>query len=385
MASKRDYYEVLGVERSASDAQIASAYRKLAMKYHPDSHPGDEEATELFKEAAEAYEILSDDDKRARYDRFGHAGVDGSGGAPHFGSVEDIFEAFGDIFGGSGGGIFGDIFGGRRSQRGPRRGSDLKCEVTLTLEEAAQGADKTVEFDRSLKCDSCDGNGMKPGTQPQSCHRCGGAGRVVQSAGILRVQTTCPACGGRGQVIADPCRDCHGRGYVADRVKQTVSIPAGVDNGMRVRLRGEGEPSPEGGPPGDCYCFVAVEEHPLFARDGSHLLLELPITYAQAALGATIEVPTLDGRDDLKIPASTQSGDVFRLRRRGMPDPRGRGVGDLLVRAYIEVPKKLSRKQKDLLRQLAEEEQSHVSPRRKSFLEKIADYFLSQDNEEPDK
>lgn len=327
MAAKRDYYEVLGVDRGASEREIAAAYRKLAIKYHPDSHPGDEESTERFKEAAEAYEVLSDKEKRARYDRFGHAGVDGPSASPHFTNVEDIFEAFGDILGG---GMFGDLFGGRRTRRGPRRGADLNCEVVLTLEEAARDAKKTVEFNRSRKCSSCEGSGMKGGTQPQSCRRCGGAGRVVQSAGILRVQTTCPACGGRGQVISDPCRDCHGRGYVADRVRLDVSIPAGVDNGMRVRLPGEGEPSPEGGPPGDCYCHVRVEEHSLFARDGSNLLLEVPITYPQAALGATIEVPTLTGRHELTIPVSTQSGDVFRLRGQGVPDPqppRGRLAG----------------------------------------------------------
>lgn len=380
MTSKRDYYEVLGVERTAADGEIASAYRSLAIKYHPDSHPDDEEATERFKEAAEAYEVLSDADKRARYDRYGHAGLEGTGGAPHYTNVEDIFEAFGDIFGG---GLFGDMFGGRR-RRGPRRGSDISCEVSLTLEEAARGVRKTVQFKRSKRCESCDATGMKPGTRPENCRRCGGTGHVVQSAGILRVQTTCPSCGGRGAVIADPCTDCRGRGYVADRVRLEVAIPPGVDTGMRVRLPGEGEPSPQGGPPGDCYCFVQIQEHPLFHRDGAHLLLEVPITYAQAALGATIEVPTLDGRDELEIPASTQPGAMFRLRRKGMPDPRGRGVGDLVVRVNIEVPKKISKRQEELLRQLAEEEKSNVSPHRKSFLEKLADYFLNQSDEVSD-
>jgi molecular chaperone DnaJ len=379
MTSKRDYYEVLEVDRTASDSEIASAYRKMAIQYHPDSNTGDEEATEKFKEAAEAYEVLSDPEKRARYDRYGHAGIDGMGGAPHFTNVEDIFEAFGDILGG---GLFGDFFGGGRRRRGPRRGSDVSCEVSLTLEEAARGVRKTVQFNRRKRCESCAGSGLRQGTSPQTCHRCGGAGHVVQSAGILRVQTTCPSCGGRGAVITDPCPDCRGRAYVADRVQLEVAIPAGVDNGMRVRLPGEGEASAEGGPPGDCYCFVRVKEHPLFVRDGPHLGLEVPITFAQAALGATIEVPTLDGRDELTIPASTQSGDRFRLRGRGMPDPRGRGVGDLVVQTNIEVPKKLTKRQQELLRLLAEEENSHVSPRRKSFLEKLADYFLAQGGEE---
>jgi molecular chaperone DnaJ len=381
MTAKRDYYEVLGVDRTASNSDIASAYRRLAIKYHPDSHPDDEEATEKFKEAAEAYEVLSDPEKRSRYDRYGHAGLEGMGGAPHFTNVEDIIDAFGDIFGG---GLFGDMFGGRR-RRGPRRGSDITCEVTLTLEEAARGVRKTVRFRRSRRCESCDGSGMKPGTRPQSCRRCGGTGHVVQSAGILRVQSTCPSCGGRGAVITDPCPECRGRAYVADQVRLEVAIPPGVDTGMRVRLTGEGEPSAEGGPPGDCYCFVKVKEHALFHRDGPHLLLEVPVTYAQAALGATIEVPTLDGRDELTIPPSTQSGEIFRLRRRGMPDPRGRGVGDLVVRTNIEVPKKLSKRQEELLRQLAEEEQSNVSPRRKSFLENLADYFLNQTDENSSK
>jgi molecular chaperone DnaJ len=374
MTSKRDYYEVLGVERTASDGEIASAYRRLAIQYHPDSHPDDEEATERFKEAAEAYEVLSDPEKRARYDRYGHAGLEGMGGATHYTNVEDIFEAFGDIFGG--------MFGGRR-RRGPRRGSDITCEVSITLEEAARGVRKTVQFKRSKRCDACDASGLKPGTRPENCRRCGGTGHVVQSAGILRVQTTCPSCRGRGAIIEDPCTECRGQGYVADRVRPTVAIPAGVDTGTRVRLAGQGEPSPEGGPPGDCYCYVRVREHPLFHREGAHLLLEVPITYAQAALGATLEVPTLDGRDDLTIPAGTQPGDMFRLRRRGMPDVHGRGVGDLVVRVNIEVPKKVGKRQEELLRQLAEEEQSNVSPHRKSFLEKLADYFLNQSDEEP--
>jgi molecular chaperone DnaJ len=372
MASKRDYYEVLGVKRDASDREIAAAYRKLAVKYHPDSNPGDADAVEKFKEAAEAYEILSDSQKRARYDQFGHAGTDQY--AHQFHDVEDIFEAFGDIF--------SEMFGGPRRGGGGRRvrrGADVRVDVTLTLEEAAKGVVKNVEFPRSKACQTCKGSGSKPGSQRAVCRQCGGRGQLVQSAGILRVQTTCPSCQGAGSVITEACFDCRGRGYLQERAKLDVTIPAGVDNGMRVRLTGYGEPSPDGGPPGDCYCFVAVRKHGLFEREGTHLILRMPISYSQAALGAAIEVPTLAGPHELKIPPGTQSGDVFRIRGRGMPDPRGGSAGDLHVQTYIEVPKKLTPRQDALLRELAEVEKSEVSPHRKSFLERLREYFTSGD------
>jgi molecular chaperone DnaJ len=372
MLSKRDYYDVLGVAKNASQKEIADSYRRLALKYHPDANPGDETATERFKEAAEAFEVLNDPQKRARYDQFGHAGVDGT--ATHFTDVEDIFEAFSDIFSG---GLFGDFFGGgRRRGRRARRGADLRVEVTLDLEEAARGVNKTVEFSRHHRCESCDATGVRPGSSSQPCRRCGGRGQIVQSAGILRVQTSCPACQGAGQVISNPCKDCRGEGYVAARVRVDVAIPAGIDDGMRVRLPGEGEPSPEGGPPGDCYCFVHVRPHHIFEREGNHLILRFPITYCQAALGATVEVPTLQGREALVIPNGTQVGEVFRLRGRGLADPRGgSGRGDLLVQTFIEVPKKLSGDQAALLRELAELEKADVTPHRKSFLDKLRDYF----------
>jgi molecular chaperone DnaJ len=376
MADKADYYEVLGVSRTATAKEIAAAYRKKAIKFHPDSNPGDEDATRKFKQAAEAYEVLSDVDKRARYDRYGHAGLEGS--TTQFHDVEDILEAFGDMFGG---GIFGDFFGGGRRGRRAHRGHDIRCEVTLDLEEAARGIDKTVEFERSRACGQCDGSGAAPGSSRETCRRCGGHGQVVQAAGILRVQTTCPTCRGAGTVVARPCQKCRGSGFVASAVKRDVHIPAGVDNGIRLRLSGEGEPSPDGGPPGDCYCFIHVREHALFHRDGSHLVLQLPIAYSQAALGATIEVPTLDGPDALTIPAGTQSGEVFRLRKRGMPDPNGGPRGDLLVQTFIEVPKKLNANQEVLLRQLAELERSEVTPHRRSFLNKLRDYFASTEEE----
>jgi molecular chaperone DnaJ len=379
MSSKRDYYEVLGVARDASDKQIADAYRKLAIKYHPDKNPGDEEAVAKFKEAAEAFEVLSDQDKRARYDRYGHAGVDnGPGGSPHFTDVNDIFSAFGDIFGD---GIFGDVFGGRRGNR-VRKGADVKCEVTLDLLEAARGVTKTIHYHRHETCGDCQGSGARPGSKPETCRYCNGQGQVVQSSGIFRVQTTCPACRGAGKTIKDPCSNCRGSGHVAKKVKRDVSIPAGVDEGTRLRLAGEGEASPNGGPPGDCYCFISVKDHPLFQREGAHLICQVPISYTQAALGATLEVPTLEGREELPIPAGTQPGEIFRLRGRGMPSPGRRGKGDLVVQVHLEVPKSLTGKQEELLRELAEVEQAHVCPHRKSFFEKLKDYFIPDDSAE---
>lgn len=370
MAGKRDYYEVLGVQRSATEKEIAVAYRKLAMKFHPDANPGDDTATEKFKEAAEAYEVLSDSEKRPRYDQYGHQGVEA--GAPHFTDVEDIFEAFGDMFSG---GVFGDLFGRRRGRK-QRRGADVRCDVTLTLEEAARGITKPVEFARSKRCEKCDGSGAKPGSSPETCRRCGGRGQVVQSAGFVRVQTSCPSCHGAGTLITHPCDECRGNAYVAIKVKMDVAIPAGVDDGMRVRLPGEGEPSPDGGPSGDCYCFISVRPHSIFKRDGKNLILQVPISYSQAVLGARLDVPTLSGPEQVEIPLGTQHGDVFRLRQRGVADPRGGGtVGDLLVQVYLEVPKKTSAKQQTLLRELAELEHTDVTPHRRSFLEKLRAYF----------
>ena len=312
--AKRDYYEVLGIAKNASEREISKAYRKLAVKHHPDSNPGDEEASVKFKEAAEAYEVLSDTDKRARYDRFGHQGVDGAGS--QFGSAEDIFSAFGEIFGGGGGGFFGDIFGGRGG-RG-RRGADIRVDLEMTLEEAFTGIKRTLDIQRSSQCGTCSGSGAEPGSQPQRCQQCGGRGQIVQSAGILSVQTTCPVCRGQGQIIVQPCSDCSGNGVVGSEVHLDVSIPAGVDDGMRVRLTGEGEPAAGGGPPGDCYCFIDIKPHKLFHRDGQNLILQMPISYTQAALGSEIVVPTLNDRETLKIPRGTQSGAVFKVTGQGL-------------------------------------------------------------------
>jgi len=376
MAGKRDYYEVLGVDRSASDTQISEAYRKLALKYHPDRNPGDDDAVARFKEAAEAFEVLSHPDKRARYDRYGHVGLEGpGGGAPHFRDVQEIFEAFGDILGG---GLFGNLFGGGLGRRRRRRaGADIRCDVTLELREAATGATKTVRFRRHETCTTCNGTGAKPGTQPERCTYCGGRGQVIQSTGIFSLQTTCPACRGEGKVIREPCGECHGSGFVLMSVTREVKIPPGVDSQTRLRLPGEGEPSPDGGPRGDCYCIIAVQPDPLFQRDGRHLICQVPISYPQAALGATIKVPTLDGCEEIEIPRGTQTGDLFRLKGRGMPDMRHHGRGDLVVHVFIDVPKRLSPEHERILRELAEVENSNVTPQRKSFFNKLKEYFQS--------
>jgi molecular chaperone DnaJ len=376
MAAKRDYYNVLGVNRAASADEIASAYRRLAIKYHPDKNPGDEEAIERFKEAAEAFEVLSDQRKRSVFDRFGHAGLESrTGGAAHFTDVEDIFSAFGDIF--------GDLFGGpgRRGRRASR-GGDVRCDVTLSLHEAATGRKKTVEFDRHEPCSRCRGVGAEPGSRKEMCGYCGGHGQVVQAAGIMRIQTTCPSCHGAGELIKTPCTACQGSGTVLKHVVTEVNVPAGVDDGMRVRIAGEGEPSHNGGPAGDCYCFISVLEHPLFERQGQNLVCRIPITFPQAALGSKLEVPTLKGREEVDIPPGTQSGDVFRLRGQGMPDPRRRGLGDMLVQVNIEVPKSVTPRAEQLLRELAEEESANVAPHRKSFFEKLKEYFTVESNAE---
>lgn len=372
MATQRDYYEVLGVARTATGGEIATAYRQLAIKYHPDKNPGDEEAIERFKEAAEAFEVLNDSDKRSRYDRFGHAGVNGNSRGHQFHDVEDIFSAFGDIF--------GDLFGGGRNRA--RKGRDVRCDVTLTLHEAATGVRKTVEFQRHEICETCSGSGAAKGSKRETCSYCRGQGRVIQSAGIVRMQTTCPKCHGEGSTVKNPCTSCRGTGQKLKKVVTEVEIPAGVDDEMRVRITGQGEPSPNGGPPGDCYCFISVLAHPLFERDGQHLICRVPITYSQAALGTTLEVPTLEGRDELEVPGGTQSGTVFRMGGKGMPDPRRRGLGDLLVQVIIEVPKKLSKEEDSLLRELAELEHKHVAPERKGFFEKLKEYFTA-DEENP--
>ena len=367
MPQSRDYYEVLGVDRRATGAQIADSYRKLAIRFHPDKNPGNQEEVDQFKEAARAFEVLSDSDLRARYDRYGHAGL--AGGTHDFNDISDIFEAFGDMFGG---GLFGGAT--RRTSRA-RKGRDVFCAVSLSLLEAARGATKTIDFTRHEICGGCDGNGAKKGTKPQACEYCAGRGQVVQSAGVFRLQTTCPACRGAGSVIREKCATCGGEGLTEEHVDRHVTIPAGVDRDVRVRLAGEGEPGAEGGPPGDCYCVIEIETHPFLTREGRDLHCEVPITFSQAALGATVEVPTLDGAKNLQIARGTQGGDVVRVRGLGMPEVRGRGIGDLHVHVHVEVPRTLSPRTEELLRELAAEEQKSVSPKRSTFFTRLSEYF----------
>jgi len=374
--SKQDYYEVLGVARSASKDEISIAYRKLAMKYHPDRNPGNAEAIERFKLCATAYEVLGNHEKRSLYDRYGHAGVEANGGGGHFHDVNEIFGAFGDIF--------GSFFGGGRHGRRAAHGNDVRCNLTIDLHEAARGVTKEVRFRRAETCTTCNGSGSKPGTAPERCPYCGGSGRITQSAGFFTMQTTCPKCRGHGAIITDPCSDCRGRGLVQRMVDREIKIPAGVDTGTQLRLQGEGERSAEGGPPGDCYIFITVKPHPLFHREEYHLKCEVPVSYPQAALGAEIEIPTLDGREKITIPAGTQNGDIITLRGRGMPVPRRSIAGDLHIEIHIEVPRKLKPEHRKLLQQLAELEGDSVLPKRKNFFSKLGDFVAEFINEKTD-
>ena len=374
MAGERDYYEILGVQKNASADEIKKAYRQLALKHHPDRNPGDADAEKKFKEAAEAYDVLGDAQKRRQYDQFGKAGLKG-GFRPHdFADIHDIFSAFGDIFGGS---IFEDFFGGgTRTRRGPRRGASLRCEIVLTLEECAASAQKTIKLRRQELCEVCGGSGAKPGTQPIRCSTCGGVGVVQQSQGFFSIRTTCPRCRGEGRVIESPCTGCAGSGHVQRRREITVRIPAGVADGMQIPMEGEGEAGEPGAPRGDLYCFIRVREHEFFERHGSDLLTRVPITFSQAALGGQVDVPTITGKTTtVKVPAGTQSGQILRLRGQGMPSIRGHATGDLLVQVYVETPRKLTPEQKRLLRELATTEEANVSPERKSFFDKLKRYL----------
>jgi molecular chaperone DnaJ len=372
MATKRDYYEVLGIKREATPEEIKKAYRQLALKNHPDKNPGDPEAERRFKEGAEAYEVLSDQAKRQRYDRYGHAGLEGAG-VHDFRNAEDIMSAFSDIFGG---GLFGDLFGQRR--RGPRPGQDLLMKLEIELQESARGTTKPVEVNRHEYCGECKGSGARKGTVATTCNYCGGQGQVVQSRGFFQMATTCPACGGEGVRVTDPCPGCKGSGRVPSTVNIKVDIPPGVESGMWLQLRGQGEPGDLGAPRGNLRIQVMVRKHPFFERNRNDLYCQVPIGFAQAALGADIEVPTLDGPDRLHVPRGTQSGEVLRLKGRGMPDIGGRGRGDELVEVVVETPRQLNQRQEELLRELAELEHEEVSPRRKSFFEKLRDYFTEE-------
>ena len=370
--AKRDYYEVLGVSKTASDDEIKKAYRKLAMKYHPDRNPDNPEAEEKFKEASEAYEVLSDSEKRSMYDRMGHQAFEGGmgGGAGGFGgfSAEDIFSQFGDIFGGA----FG---GGGRGQQRQRRGSDLRYVMELTLEEAVKGVKKTITFTAPAPCDACDGKGSKNPNDVETCPTCHGAGQVRMQQGFFSVQQTCSTCRGQGKIIKNPCNKCHGSG-VSDR-QQTleVTIPAGVDNGDRVRLTGKGEAIRDG-QSGDLYVEVVVREHEIFQRDGADLYMDVPVSIADAALGKEVQIPTLDGRVSLKIPEGTQTGKLFRLRGKGVKPVRTSMQGDLLCRIVVETPVNLTARQRELLKELQETmdgEDSKSSPKKKSFFDRLFD------------
>ncbi|WP_241630240.1 molecular chaperone DnaJ [Rosenbergiella nectarea] len=374
--AKSDYYEILGVSKSADEREIKKAYKRLAMKFHPDRNPGNAEAEEKFKEVKEAYEILTDDQKRAAYDQYGHAAFEqgGMGGGGFGGGFGGGGADFGDIFGD----VFGDIFGGGRRQRAAR-GSDLRYTMELTLEEAVRGVTKEIRIPTLQECEKCDGSGAKAGSKPQTCSTCQGAGQVQMRQGFFAVQQPCPTCQGRGTVIKDPCNACHGHGRVKKSKTLSVKIPAGVDTGDRIRLSGEGEAGEQGAPSGDLYVQVSVKKHAIFEREESNLFCEVPVNFAMAALGGEIEVPTLDGRVKLKIPAETQTGKLFRMRGKGVKSVRGGAVGDLLCRVVVETPVKLNEKQKQLLQELGESLGGPAgdanSPRSKSFFDGVKKFF----------
>jgi len=348
--SKRDYYEVLGVAKTATEVEIKSAYRKLAMKFHPDKNPGDHTAEDKFKEAAEAYAILAEPEKRAMYDRFGHAGVTSTAGGfdpSVFTGFEDILGNLGDIFG------FGDLFGGGRRRSGPQRGGHLRYDLEISFEESARGVETTIQIPRQESCDTCHGTGAAPGSNPTTCPQCRGQGQVRTQQGFFTVARTCPQCRGAGRIITKPCITCRGAGRVARERKIKVKIPPGIATGQQLRVQGEGEGGSAGGPPGDLFVAVQVQEHEFFRRDGVNLFCEIPVNFTTLALGGEIHVRTLDGKETVKIPEGTQTGTTLRLRGKGMPDVSGRGRGDLFATVQVLTPRKLSREQRHLLNELA--------------------------------
>jgi len=377
--SKRDYYEVLGVARTATEQEIKSAYRKLALKHHPDRNPGDKAAEDKFKEAAEAYAVLVDTDKRHMYDRFGHAGLGGAatgGFDPNaFTGFEDILGGLGDIFG------FGDVFGGGRRRGGAQRGPDLRYDLEISFDEAAAGAETSIQIPRHEACETCQGTGAAAGSKPTTCPQCQGRGQLRYQQGFFTVARTCGQCRGTGSVIAKPCATCKGAGRIPKERKLTVRIPAGIATGQRMRISGEGEAGAAGGPPGDLYVVIHVQDHPFWQRDGNDLYCEIPVNFPTVALGGEIVIPTLDGDETFKIPEATQTGTAFRLRGRGMPDVAGRGRGDLIVTVKVITPKKLSKDQKKLLEQLQSElpkekfEPTPADSEDKGLFERVKDIF----------
>jgi len=372
MAEKRDYYEALGVDRSADEATIKKAYRKLAKQYHPDVNPGDAEAEQKFKEVNEAYAVLSDPEKKAQYDQFGHAAFEAGGGAGGFGGFGDFGFDMSDIFSNIFGGGFG---GGGSTRRGPTRGDDINVRVTLTFEEAVFGTSKEISYQRIQKCASCSGSGAAKGTSPKTCTACGGSGRVrVQQRtplGIMQTQKACDTCRGTGKIIETPCESCRGNGYVRATKKLDVKIPAGIDDGQRIVLSGQGSEGRDGGPAGDLYIFVSVKRHPVFEREGSDVYCEVPISFTEAALGAEIDIPTLEGTEKYEIPEGTQTGTTFTLRQKGVPVVNSKNRGALHITVVVEVPKNLNGEQKDILRKFAESCGESNTKSRDSFFKRF--------------
>jgi len=395
MAAKEDYYALLGVGKTATADELKKAYRKKAVQYHPDKNPGNKEAEEMFKKVSEAYDVLSDADKRAAYDRYGHAAFQGGMGNPGAGGFggaggggfHDPFDIFREVFGrqsggggfsGGGGGIFDEMFGGGGGSRASaaRDGADLRYDLEITLEEAARGVEREITYRRAVTCDRCGGSGAEPGSKVETCPTCGGSGQVRRSGGIITFTQVCPTCGGTGKKIEKPCTKCHGEGRVQQTTKLKVNIPAGVDTGSRLRSTGNGEAGVQGGQTGDLYIVLSVREHELFERHGDDLFCEIPIRFTLATLGGSIEVPTLFGKATLKIPAGTQSGTTFRLREKGMPSLRGRRQGDQLVRVHVEVPTSLTSDQRKALEEFAKLSGDAPSePASKSFFEKAKKFF----------
>ena len=370
MPAKKDYYDLLGVARGSSPEEIKKAYRKLALKYHPDRNPDDTDAAEKFKEISEAYDVLSDAEKRRTYDAYGAEGLRGYA-TRDFSSFEDIFSAFGDVFGADS--AFGDFFGVGRRRRGPARGTSLRVELAVSFEEAAFGTEKTIEIHRSELCDSCHGSGAQPGTQESSCGVCGGRGEVMRAHGFFSVRQTCASCGGRGRVVEHPCVKCRGRGLQRRPREISITIPGGIESGTRMRMAGQGEPSREGGTSGDLYCDIYVNPHEIFERDGSDIICTMPLPYATVVLGGQVDVPTLEGTGRLKIPKATRDGHVMRMRGQGMKRLNRSGRGDQYVRVVIEVPKSISKRQEELIREYAKIEEEKRG--NKGLFERLKDYL----------
>lgn len=376
MSGKRDYYEILGVQKNSSKDEIKKAYRKLAMQYHPDRNPGNAEAESKFKEASEAAEVLLDDEKKARYDQFGHAGMNGAGGFGGAGGFQGDFSDFGDIFGD----IFGDMLGGGRGRgrgrgrSGGRPGDDLQMEMEIDFAEAAFGTEKTISLTKNIKCDTCNGTGAKAGSAPTTCDYCHGHGEVRRQQGFFTVATTCPKCQGSGQMIKDPCGSCHGSGKKKKKVDLQVKVPAGIDDGQRLKLSNEGDAGSNGGPNGDLYVVVRIKQHEIFERDEFDVHCTVPVSFSQAALGCELEVPTLSGKVALKIPAGTQSGVKMRLKGKGIQRLGGYGVGDQIVTVHVETPTKLSSEHKEIFKRLSELEATS-NPMSRGFFDKVKDLF----------